>query len=708
MNLFRWNLHTKERRKFGFSMFWIAAAVCLLLLPDGNRSQMHKEEIDQEETKLTKPNETVSRSPLITDLGPQVFRGNYTRGAVGEENGRPTAYTVITSSPNAKFTVIDIQTEKVVKQLDLTEAEGTWSIFPAKSGKVYIGTYTRSKLFEYDPVESKITDLHGPMESRSGAIIYQMAEDRDGNIYFGVYPESRVFRYDPKKKQFRDLGRMRDDQFYTRGLVYDEEEHVLYAGVGGNRASLIKYDLATGKKTEMLPDEIRSRYNVVYDLNLVENRLFLKMDPNYGFIVMDKKSGSIVKDFGNTAIHSFGVSPKSPYAEEVFFNVNGVLKRYHLKDDTVSDAPSVFGTVNLGAAVVGWGIVELESGRGPEYTLFGFAGQSGNFFKYQLSSRIWRSFPIELPKVPLKLHTLGSSADGRIFSAAFLPGGVGIYNPADGSSVSHNTSQVEGMAALGDNMYFGVYPGARIYAYDTTKPWKLDLLFELKPQYQQDRPYAMIGVPELNKLFIGTVPDYAVSGGALTVYDPEKGPSANQVYRNIVQDQSVVALAYHDGKIYGGTSYAGGMGKTWPYADGKLFVFDIASGQKEYETVPVPGKGAVNGLLAGPDGNIWGFAQGTFFVFDPSTRQITHKEEAFPESTSTWRDPQLLVGLRDGHVYGTVAGRFFRIDKDTKKITVLIEGASLLAQDKSGHFYFKMRGEETNLFRYTFAEENAR
>jgi uncharacterized protein YjdB len=666
--------------------------------------------VDAEGRILAEDMQTVNVTPMIVNLGPQVLMGNTSyRGAIGEESGRAVGYTVIPSSPNSRFVVIDIESERAVKHFDLNIAEGTWSIWPAKSGKVYIGTYTKSKLFEYDPALNEVTDLHGPMESASGAIIYQMAEDRDGMIYFGVYPESRVFRFDPTTRQFQDLGRMANDQFYSRSMVYGETEHSLYVGVGGNRASLVRYDLSSGAKTELMPDSIRDKYRLTYDLNLIDGKLFAKMDPNNGLVVIDTHTG-VTKDFGDQAIHSSGVSPKSPYADEVYLTYGGVMKTYNLNTDTITDTISATGKMDLKANVVGWGLVEMSGESDSGYTLVGFAGTSGGFFKYNLQSKKWRLANIELPKVPLKLNTLGASTDGNIFSAGFLPGGMGIFNPATGTDiVGLPMNQVEGMTALGNKMYFGVYPSAILFEYDTTKAWQLGgtvvQKFELKTDYKQDRAYAMLGVPEVNKVFIGTVPDYAVSGGALTVYDPTKGSNSYQVYRNIVQDQSVVSLAYKDGKIYGGTSYVGGMGQTWPYADGRLFAFDIATGQKEYETVPVPGKGAVNALVAGPDGNIWGFAQGTFFVYDPVLRQVVHSEEAFPESTGGWRDPQMQVSLRDGHVYGTIAGNyFFRIDKQTREITVLANGASLLAQDRYGNFYFKLKENESNLYRYTFED----
>lgn len=654
----------------------------------------------------------LSVTPSIMDLGHQVFQDGIYRGAFGVENGRAVGYTVVTGKPDARFVVLDVTTERVLKEFDLPNAEGAWGIYTAKDGKVYLGTYTRATLFQYDPVANRVEDMGSPQSTVPGAVLYDMAEDKDGNIYYGSYPDSKVFKFNPATKQTTELGTMVADQPYARTIAYDEEQNALFVGVGGSKASLIKYDLATGSKQEMLPDSIRNSYKLTYDMNLVGNKLFLKMDANFGLIVLDKNTGTIVKDFGTLAIHSRGISEKSPYGDIVYLTFGGILKAYDLQTNTITDLTTAAGKIDFKANTIGWGILQLDDPNYPGYTLVGFNGNTGGgFFKYNLENKTLRITNVALPKVAIKLHTLGRSTDGKIYSAGFLPGGMGIFNPDDGTSTNNSIGQTEGMTALGNKMYFGVYPGAKIYEYNTTQAWRLNTSvvskFELKTNYQQDRPYAMLGVPELGKVLIGTVPDYATSGGALTIYDPATG--AYEVFRSLVPNQSVVSLAYKNGKVYGGTSYSGGLGTEWPYADGKLFVFDIATKTAEFVTVPVPGKGAVNQLIVGPDGNIWGFAQGTFFVFDPINQKVLNEYtlDAFPEAVGTWRDAELETSVMDGHVYGTIAGdNFFRIDiVDGKpKIATLAKGASLLTQDNYGNFYFKKKEDEASLWRYTIED----
>ncbi|MFS8610600.1 MAG: hypothetical protein FWJ68_03570 [Planifilum fulgidum] len=139
----------------------------------------------------------------------------------------------------------------------------------------------------------------------------------------------------------------------------------------------------------------------------------------------------------------------------------------------------------------------------------------------------------------------------------------------------------------------------------------------------------MTGSEEHHKLFIGTAPYYGQLGGAFAVYDTVTGEK--QVYRNIVPNQSVISLAYKDGKVYAGTSIYGGDASVPVEKEAKLFVWDVATGKKIRETVPVPGETAIGALLVGPDGNIWGFAQGTLFIYDPKTGKVIYRGEKFPD-----------------------------------------------------------------------------
>ena len=180
------------------------------------------------------------------------------------------------------------------------------------------------------------------------------------------------------------------------------------------------------------------------------------------------------------------------------------------------------------------------------------------------------------------------------------------------------------------------------------------------------------------------------------------------MYRNIVPNQSVISLAYKDGKVYAGTSIYGGDASVPVEKEAKLFVWDVATGKKIRETVPVPGETAIGALLVGPDGNIWGFAQGTLFIYDPKTGKVIYREEKFPNLHYLTGGVDLEIGL-DGHIYGTAGGKFFKIDPADKEVTILRDNNShFLAQDRMGNFYFKNGPSApygNTLWRYTLEDK---
>lgn len=653
--------------------------------------------VDQEGEVIAKKRALVFAKPAFADLGVQVSNLTIMTAAFGrDESGNDVIYTVVVGNPG-KLVVMDAESEEILKVLDLPGATGAWAITVASDGAAYAGTYPNGHLYRYTPGADQVEDLGQPAPNTT--VIYGLVPGKDGKVYGGTYWSGHAFEYDPKKG-FTDFGQMVEGEEYVRSLAYDPDAHVLYAGIGAH-AQLIKYDIATGEKENILPPQY-ANYTIVYDLNLEGGKLFIKLDPNYRMLVMDIQTGEIEAEM---TVHSRGVSPLSPDGKVVYYTNGGILYAYNLETKT-SERVKVGGNdVDFKANAIGWNYVRLSDPDFPGDTLFGFVGNyEGKAFKYNSQTNSLKTFTISLPKQPTDIFHVGSGPDGNIYSSGYLSGGMGVYSPVTAKKVQYTgLGQVEGMTTIGQKMYFGVYPHARIYEYDLSKPWQRNinpkLLFDLYGE-EQDRPVAMVGLEEKGKLFIGTVPDYGRLGGALSVYDFASGKL--DIYRNIVENQSVISLAYKNGKVYAGTSIYGGIGQDPVEKEAKLFVWDVERGEKTFETVPVPGETVIRALTIGPDGNIWGLAEGTLFIFDPETNMVIYKEDKFSdvqvsfesasldiEATSTRGGAHLDLG-KDGYIYGTADGKFFKIHPYTKNVTVLREQESFrLAQDRMGNFYFK-------------------
>ncbi|MCF6409980.1 Ig-like domain-containing protein [Pseudalkalibacillus salsuginis] len=646
--------------------------------------------------------EVIDIKPAFKDLGTQIEKLTIMKGAFGkDENGREVAYTVIAGDP-AKLAIVDLETEEVIKTLSLPEAEVAWAITVASDGTVYAGSTPNGSLYKYVPGSGEVVNLGKPVPGQT--VIWDLTPGKDGKVYGGTYYDGHTFEYDPQEG-FTDFGVMQQGEEYVRSVAYDEEEHVLYAGVGAH-AHLIKYDINTGTKENILPEKYKD-YISVYDLNLEGGKLFVKLEPNFQMFVMDKETGEIDYEMN---VHSRGVSPLSPDGTKIYYTYAGILYEYNLIQKEATEVKIGGKTVNLGGAVIGFAYPELSGDAFNGTNLVGFVGNyNGDFFKYNLNTSALKKSVLDLPPQPTDIYNIGAGPDGKIYSSGFIGGGVGIYNPTTDQTVQETgLGQMEGMASIGNKIYFGVYPGARLYEYDTTRPWdrrrNLNHLFSLHDEFEQNRTVAIEAVEERNELYIASTPDYGKLGGALSIYNTTTGEI--DVYRHIVQNQSVISLAEKENKIWAGTSVYGGTGQEPVETEAKLFSWDIESSEKEYESVPVPGKTSIGALIKGPEGHLWGLAQDTLFIFDPNKGETVYSSVEFPGAHIKRVGASLVLG-QDGNIYGTVDQKFFRINAETKEVTILKENAKRLAKDNYGNIYFIEGGvlsNGNNIWRYTFED----
>jgi hypothetical protein len=263
--------------------------------------------------------------------------------------------------------------------------------------------------------------------------------------------------------------------------------------------------------------------------------------------------------------------------------------------------------------------------------------------------------------------------------------------------------QFESSAVRDGKMLLGTYGHGRLMEYDPATGANPRQIFTLQAE-KQDRPFGLDYDPVSDRAFMGTVPYYGHNQGALAVHD--FGTGQTTVYKEeIVTEQSVIDVLFHDGLVYIGTTIDGGLGATPSgQTDAHFIVFDPDTGQVVKDLVPVPGDEGVTGLMLGPDGLIWGVSEDTVFKYDPATEQIVYSEKLLGAryGTSTvWAFAYLNIGA-DGNVYGTNRSSLFRIDPDTMEYTRLVDGIGNYANvDANGDIFFS---HGVHLFRYDVPE----
>jgi hypothetical protein len=622
--------------------------------------------------------------------------------ALGRESGKEVAYTVVKGANDSTvFAVIDVDTAKVVKTIPMPGVTGAWGVKAASDGKIYAGTHYDGHLYQYTPGGSSLVDL-GQLGAETH--IWALVAGAGGKIYAGTYPNAHVFEYDPVTNQVRDLGRVHPTEKYVRALAYDSDRNVLYAGVGGSTAGIVKLDLTNGGSREILQQllpQAYANYDFAYNMGYALGKLFVRLDKPDHLLIVDAATETVEYYNPNGLGMGSRVLATMPGDNHKIYFGGAILRSYDITTRTFAvefpdPATRAFNFFD-------GRFVQLNDPAWPGYTFIGFS-EKGQIMKFNKQTGTLAKSKVDNFGSPILIQSLHTGYDGNVYIGGYL-GATGFtsYRPSDGTFTEvQQFGQVESVDSVNGKLYIGTYGNARVYEYDPTAPWTSTnprRVAELV-NHGQDRPFAMVGVDALSKLYIGSVPDYGSHSGALSVYNVPTRQT--QVYKDIVHNQGVVSLTYKDGFVYGGTTIYGGLGTSGPTeTEGKLFVFDTATNAKVFEIVPVAGRKVVSGLLAGPDGMIWGVAEDTIFKFDPQTRQIVYKAAKLGRygTGTVWVDAFLEIG-KDGNVYGTNRQKtLFMINPETMDFFKIKSGAgNYLTQDFYGNLYMS---NDADLWKYT-------
>ncbi|WP_052427605.1 WD40 repeat domain-containing protein [Neobacillus niacini] len=636
----------------------------------------------------------------VVELGVGASDVALTSAVFGKENGRDVVYS---TANGGRFNVVDVKDNKLIFSEQLGDVSQVWSHSIAPDGTVYIaglGVGNVGELWSYSPSTKKVEKIGVPA---AGHQLWSSTTDELGNVYLGTFADrdGRVVKYDVATDKFIDYGKIDDGNgSYVRSLAY--HDGYLYAGLGV-AGKVYRINVETKEKediTKNVPDIIGKPIDQVkfaYDMAVVGDYLFVKFDEGgenallfYDLMTqtwVDKQLGKIgdgsADDFGTFGFIQLPINGDKAY----------VIYNRHILEIDINTLETRETGIRYAGGWRGGAFVDLgrQDLPGPSLVTMTRAGQ---VFVANLETNKTTNLPTVMEAKPLTLHNLGKGPDGNLYMTTYPGGPKGAkFNPKTEQFVSYSQGQAEGMAAgNGSDMYFGIYPGAVIQKMNTDT-LGTETLFNLKDEYEQDRPYIMEF--ENNKLLIGTIPDYKKLGGSLTIYDTKTGE--RETYRNVVQDQSVVGLAYKDGKIYGSTSIRGGLDIQPTAQKAKMFVWDVEGKQKitEFE-LNLPGLDAppmISGLTFDKDGLLWGAVDGILFAMNPETYEVVKYKNFYPnvKNRGMWRPVHIEFG-KDGLLYTDLAGKLTVVDPNSENLNhvTLIDTAPevdfmVLAEDANGN-----------------------
>ncbi|MBP1948447.1 FIMAH domain-containing protein [Virgibacillus litoralis] len=610
-------------------------------------------------------------------------------GAVGKEDGHDVMYTTAKGIP-AKLNVVDLDNYELLRTITLEGAESTWAHEVTVDGDLYIATIGGgAKLWKYSP-ETKDAKVVATFPGQT--FPYSITSDPEGNVYVGTYPGGKVYKFNPENEEVTDYGKMIDESSrqYIRSIAYVDGN--IYAGTAKDK--IIKYNIASGEKTNIAAS--LDETGTVYDMDSVDNRyLFIRYnDTNNGYIYDTETQEWL--DVVVPNVRGLHVEEESNNGLVYYMTPDDKFMSIDLNTLEINDTGMRYGSGLRGAD---W--VELSDPDLPGKSLvtINWAG-SVTIFNIETNQVIERPSLVE--GAPAIMSKVKNGPDGNIYITGTQATEGAIFNPVDNSTTSFALGQGDSMSSFEDKMLFGVYPGARIFEYDTKEePGENNpkQLFQIGKE--QDRISDIISAD--GKTFIGSIPDYGKLGGALTVYDQTGEQTNPTVYRNVVENQSIASLAYKDGIVYGTTTINGGLGIDPVAEEAKIFKWDVENEQK-IEEISLPIEGidnpqTIGDLSFGKNGLLWGAANNIIFALDPDTLNVVKSKKIYPDGALYYADWQTIdLEWSNDILYAKFDNNLTAIDPETLVSHKITDAKSFTIGD-DGNIYYSLPSNRTLLYK---------
>ncbi len=615
-------------------------------------------------------------------------------GAIG--NGE--IYFGASGSP-AQFYVLDALSGDVKFSAPIPSTDVVWAVTVGSDGNAYVAGTKTGIMYRYNRIEKNLEELG---ENPSNKWIWDLDASSDGKIYGSTYPDSKAFVYDIATQEYMDYGTLKVGQEYVRGSGVNDK--YFYAGIG-TTGYLIRIDRETGVATEIETpiSGIRAGISVILSYG---NKLYITHGTSLLILneEVDETTYSTVKRIMADDDDAFDgkLSPPSPHDDNIMYYRNkhtSELWTYNIEQNETAPVLPRVVLPEKSLQAINW--VEMTEGANAgRKVLVMLTNEVDHVVFDPIAHTLEKNYP-EVAKSGIEINSIKLGPDGKLYMGGYQ-GAMSIYDANKGyfEKQEKEPHQISSMGFLNNKVYFGLYGGAVIWRYDLAKPYDLGV----NPGFYHDIPEGQSRTFTFangdNKLFVGSVADYQQLGGALTVFD-EPTESWN-TYRNVVQNQSIIGLAYKEGKVYGGTSIWGGLGIDPSETVAKLFEWDVATATKTAEIIPdVPGfiPQMIGELSIGPDGNLYGAMWGqsdissssfALFVMDPITKDILRsKVIATGQKASDWR-PFFLYWGPDGLLYTTLGRQLIVFDPVTLAYNKLVNPyVHVMALGPDGSVYYK-------------------
>lgn len=662
-------------------------------------------------------------TPQFANLGVQVYDGAPNGTTFGKGAHAHKAFAVVTGAGpyRPRLQVIDTTTESVISTItfpsDTVDPTGVWAATTAddSTGHVYFGSYANAALYRHVPGTTTLTKVATMPTGNS--IVYDLASSggSDGKMYGGTYGGGRLFKYTPSggPVQLARTGFSTSDPFiagmqYIRELDFDPVQQAIYLSVGGSGTGdgVYRWDVANGNLNNVLPTTA-----LASAIDVTGGRVFANSASITTVLKVTENANGTFSSVVTDATFSATSPVSAVNGGKVYYVGGGTLRVYDIATKVATDLGQSLGTATR-VKRFGWvgGVLVGITAIANKTYVMKYTPSTGAFSHNQVGN------PVQVPGV---LNEVQGGPDGKIYTSAYLTGGLGAYTPIRGDAddgeaeaMYSGLSQIDRMASNGSKLYLGVYPGALLYEYDPALGWGGG-----NPRFlingstnNQDRPKAIAFDDAGTKVFMGSVAKTNMMDGAVSWYDF----SSETAGSTAVANQSVISLACWGAKLFAGTSTRPGYNATPATTSAKIRVYNITSaGITLSTTLNLPSPGTMKSVTklitigSGSAARVWGFADGYLFVLNPSTHAFEYVALKFSGvnygTLGTYRDADLVqVAKNPGYLYGTIDGTYiFKINLGTKAVTNISSGGDMLTADGLGDLYFNRTVDETTLGRYS-------
>lgn len=624
------------------------------------------------------PKEIIEENIKPVDLGPQVYNQRAIAAKAGmDSSGNAFLYSILHGTPTS-LAVVDLNTNQVIKVVELPDSTSSTALDVDPSGTVWIGGTNSGTLYSYDPDSKKVVN-HGHVLEGTGDTSIQDIFANDKYVYGVTAYGANIFRFDKDANKRDFILPTEKEKQYARSITVDRENKHLFVSTGST-AELFKWNLDDNTKESILPDKFKNE-TYIEKMKLIDNHyLFTKFYPSNIAGIYDLTTNKFIGEFDSS---SWTFSDKNTQTNEIYFCYEEVLYVYELSTGNIRNTNAAL-PANTEALSID--LIRLKSNPDKNIAV-GLIENDGRYFLFDPISNEIKIKQFEIPPQPVNLHRIFSNPDNNnfIYINGYMSGGLSKYNIKKQEGIQLNKiSQLESAHFLNGKLYLGAYPKARLTVISNpSDEWSMqepEEILRLK-DYGQERIPALTSFN--NHLFAGTYPQYTSSGGLLLDYDLTT--NTYRVFENYINNHSIISLLPHGNYIYGGTSIHANYQRA---TDGAKFFRFNPLNPEEKEIIELPFKPAlVMSLITGPDNNIWGAANGTIFSYNPESNKFK-TVKILDAISGRYTNATLLVG-KNGLIYGTIEGRLFKLDPKTMNYEILVEeGAKEIGQDEEGNIYY--------------------